>query len=115
MAPLVRRRVDPLPEPPSPAQSAFRGRTACLVDDTMKRARVSKLEKGTGEQQQGSEVNPLVLVRKELFDGTLITAVFHEWDGSWQYLTPDGYELDRTDLVHQSDVFAADAALRELA
>ena len=62
-----------------------------------------------------AEVDPLVLVRTEFFDGGLITAVFHEWDGAWQYLTPEGYERDKTDLVRQSHVFAVDGSLRELA
>lgn len=60
-------------------------------------------------------VDPLVLVRRELFNGGLITAVFHEWDGAWQYLTSGGYERDKTDLVHQSHVHAADPTLREIA
>ena len=59
--------------------------------------------------------DPLVLVREELFQGGLITDVFHEWDGDWQYLTRDGYERDKTPLVHRSHVFAADPSLRETA
>jgi hypothetical protein len=74
-----------------------------------------ELQLGAGRQQNQSEDDPLVLVRTELFDGGLITSVFHEWDGSWQYLTPDGYERDKTDLVHQSHVLAADPSLRKLA
>jgi hypothetical protein len=73
------------------------------------------LQSGTGDEEIESQDDPLVFIRRELFDGGLITAVFHDWDGSWQYLTPEGYERDKTDLVHQSHVFAADPSLRELA
>ena len=83
------------------ARHADKGVTSCLVIP--------------GDKRDVSEGDPLVLGHSELFDGGLITAVFHEWDGSWQYLTHDGYERDKTDLVHQSHVFAADQSLRGLA
>jgi hypothetical protein len=59
--------------------------------------------------------DPLVFVRGEAFDGALVTAVFHEWDGDWQYLTAEEFQPERMERAHQSHLIEVDPTLRELA
>lgn len=60
--------------------------------------------------------DPLVFVMRNMFDGELVTTVYHESDGDWQYITGSSPEPDpaTAHLVHQSHVYRADPTLRDL-
>jgi hypothetical protein len=59
---------------------------------------------------------PLVFVMRNMFDGELVTTVYHEADGDWQYITGSSPDPDPSaaQLVHQSHVYEVDPTLREL-
>jgi hypothetical protein len=59
--------------------------------------------------------DPVIFVRSEVFEGKLVTSVFHDWDGDWQYLTDVEFRADRMEMAHQSHVFAQDPSVREIA
>ena len=58
--------------------------------------------------------DPLVFVMRDAFDGAVITSVFHEADGDWQFLTGPAISPDQAQLVHLSHVMSLDPALEEL-
>ena len=58
--------------------------------------------------------DPLVFAMRDMFEGAVVTIVFHESDGDWQYLTAPYPELADAQLVHQSHVYNTDPTLREL-
>ena len=57
---------------------------------------------------------PLVFVMRDAFDGAVITSVFHEEDGDWQFLTGPVATRETAQLVHRSHVLALDPTLSQL-
>src|SRR3712207_525647 len=60
--------------------------------------------------------DPLVFVMRNMFTGEMVTTVYHELDGDWQYITGSSPDPDPNDaqMVHQSHVYDTDPSLREL-
>ena len=67
-------------------------------------------------QHRGGGDDPLVFVMRNMFDGEVVTTVYHESDGDWQYITGFSPDPDPNDaqMVHQSHVYSTDPTLREL-
>ena len=61
-----------------------------------------------------ADSDPLVFVMRDAFDGAVITSVFHEADGDWQFLTGPAISPDQAQLVHLSHVMSLDPTLDEL-
>jgi hypothetical protein len=67
-----------------------------------------------GRSASRAESDPLVFAMRDAFDGAVITSVFHEMDGDWQFLTGPAVSPDQAQLVHLSHVMSLDPTLDEL-
>jgi hypothetical protein len=77
--------------------------------------RVVSIKPAKPDADAATHEDPVVFVMRDAFNGAVITRVFHEADGDWQFLTGADVSPDDAQLVHLSHVMALDPTLDEVA